>query len=574
MDWDLFEAAESGDANILHQKPSLELNLNQTTPRGNTLLHIAATSNHREFAIQVISLCPSLLLKSNSNGDTPLHIAATTGHCELVEALLDGANQIVDIENRREARNIKKKMVTRVNKDNETVLDVALRHRRSCVGKLLVQLCPELLDRVGEYGETESALFLAVQGHLGDVVLRILETSPMCAFRGVSGMTALHAAVLKPTRRRGIVKILLERRPDMVKEVDSLGRTPLHYAALKGHHDIVRLILRTDASVAYILDKDGLSALHIAALSGYVDIMEILVQSCEYIWELRDENGRNVLHIAVIAERADMVKSILQMPKLVGLINERDREGNTPLHLAAASKKFAVITILARDKRVDKYAVNKDYYTARDEYLLTGKEISFRDAKARFHLAGSGGLLRHQVDAGEYIKGKLKHVNLEAKKGQATDSVRSLPDLHLVIATLIATVTFAAAFTLPGGLKPDPPGLGLANFVHKAAFKVFVISDSLSFLLSSTAIGLEFYAATSSTARPRFVRLTMNLIEVAIVGMGIAFASALYVVLVRSMPLALSAYRVELSKLTPSASIPFPSLRIKGDDTVISLALQ
>ncbi|KAK6915387.1 Transposase, MuDR, plant [Dillenia turbinata] len=203
MDWELFQAAERGEANILHQKPSLDLNLNQTTLQGNTLLHIAATSNHREFAIQVISLCPSLLLKSNSNGDTPLHIAAKTGHCELVTALLDSANQIVDIDDRTEARDIKKEMVMRVNKDNETVLDVALRHRQSGAGKLLVQLCPELLDRVREYGETESALFLAVQGNLKDVVLQILETSPACAFRGVSGMTALHAAVLNPRDEEG-----------------------------------------------------------------------------------------------------------------------------------------------------------------------------------------------------------------------------------------------------------------------------------------------------------------------------------------------------------------------------------
>ncbi|KAK6915384.1 Ankyrin repeat [Dillenia turbinata] len=434
-------------------------------------------------------------------------------------------------------------MVMRVNKDNETVLDVALRHRRSCVGRLLVQLCPELLVRVGEYGETESALFLAVQGHLRDVVLLILETSPTCAFRGFSGMTALHAAVInsREEEEEGIVKILIERRPNMAKEVDSLGRTPLHYAALKGDHDTVQLILRTDASVAYILDKDGLSALHLAALSGHVDIMERLVQSCACIWELRDENGRNALHVAAIAGRAKIVKSILQMPKLVGLLNERDREGNTPLHLAAASKEYAIITILARDKRVDKYAVNKDFHTAYDKYLLTGNEISLRDAKARFLLVGPG-LLRYQQRAGVYIEGKLKQPKSEAKTGQATDSVKRFPDFHVVIATLIATVTFAAAITLPGGLKPDPPVQGLANFVHKAAFRVFVIADSLSFLLSSTAIGLEFYAAVHYARRPGLVLLTLNLTAVAIVGMGIAFACALHVVLVRSMPLVLSVY--------------------------------
>ncbi|KAJ6724833.1 ANKYRIN REPEAT-CONTAINING PROTEIN ITN1-LIKE [Salix viminalis] len=56
---------------------------------------------------------------------------------------------------------------------------------------------------------------------------------------------------------------------------------------------------------------------------------------------------------------------------------------------------------------------------------------------------------------------------------------------HLVVAALIATVTFAAAFTLPGGYKSDQ---GTAILAKKAVFIVFLISDAISMVLSISVI--------------------------------------------------------------------------------------
>jgi hypothetical protein len=60
---------------------------------------------------------------------------------------------------------------------------------------------------------------------------------------------------------------------------------------------------------------------------------------------------------------------------------------------------------------------------------------------------------------------------------------------HLVIAVLIATVTFAAAFILPGGYKSDR---GTAILAKKATFIVFVISDAMSMVLSISAVFIQF----------------------------------------------------------------------------------
>ena len=63
----------------------------------------------------------------------------------------------------------------------------------------------------------------------------------------------------------------------------------------------------------------------------------------------------------------------------------------------------------------------------------------------------------------------------------------------LVVATLVATVSFTAGFTVPGGFDQSPgPEIGTAIMTKKAAFKAFLVSDALAFTFSSFAIFLFF----------------------------------------------------------------------------------
>ncbi|CAL8150508.1 unnamed protein product [Prunus armeniaca] len=67
--------------------------------------------------------------------------------------------------------------------------------------------------------------------------------------------------------------------------------------------------------------------------------------------------------------QSKVVKYILRTPKLAGLINEADEDGNTPLHVAVINKKVEIISILTADHRVDKAAVNKKFSKAIDIFL-------------------------------------------------------------------------------------------------------------------------------------------------------------------------------------------------------------
>ena len=83
---------------------------------------------------------------------------------------------------------------------------------------------------------------------------------------------------------------------------------------------------------------------------------------------------------------------------------------------------------------------------------------------------------------------------------------------HMIVAALIATVTFAAGFTLPGGyIQNESNNQGLAvlslptngtngkdqvmAFALRENFRIFVVADGIVMLLSMCAIGIYFYAS-------------------------------------------------------------------------------
>lgn len=156
----------------------------------------------------------------------------------------------------------------------------------------------------------------------------------------------------------------MEKRPNIIREQDKFGLTPLHYAAVRGWTELVSQYLKHDRFVAYILDNDGESALHVAAFRGHINTIEEIIKYCSDVCDLTDNKGRTALHAAIIGGQEKVVKYILETPGLNCLINEQDNDGNTPLHMSVLYKRYRIIYMLAREKRVDIRATNKKNLTA------------------------------------------------------------------------------------------------------------------------------------------------------------------------------------------------------------------
>lgn len=105
----------------------------------------------------------------------------------------------------------------------------------------------------------------------------------------------------------------------------------------------------------------------------------------------------------------------------------------------------------------------------------------------------------------------------------------------MVVATLIATVMFAAAFTVPGGSNNET---GTPNYLHHRSFMVFAISNALALFSSATSILTFLSILTSRYAEDDFLhslpnRLVIGLatLFVSIVTMMVAFGATLFIVL-------------------------------------------
>ena len=70
---------------------------------------------------------------------------------------------------------------------------------------------------------------------------------------------------------------LLKHNPDLVYTKNNYGATPLHWAAAKGHEEMVKLLLinkaRVDSKNIY-----GQTPIELALMNGYPEIKEMLLQ--------------------------------------------------------------------------------------------------------------------------------------------------------------------------------------------------------------------------------------------------------------------------------------------------------
>lgn len=79
-----------------------------------------------------------------------------------------------------------------------------------------------------------------------------------------------------------------------------------------------------------------------------------------------------------------------------------------------------------------------------------------------------------------------------------SDCWKRVSETNMLVATLIATVSFTAAFTVPGGYNQNGSvHEGLAVLRKTSAFHVFLIANTLAFALSTTSVFLHFLASAT-----------------------------------------------------------------------------
>ncbi|KAM1596386.1 hypothetical protein PS2_031425 [Malus domestica] len=249
MDTSVYEAAISGDLGFLEKSGDSEHLLLQKTPRNNNILHLVAEFGQIDFFKGVlIHIQSPQFWSTNNKGNTPMHVAARAGRDEIVGLLINQASKLgADEEGALVNGEAYKELLRIKNSIGDTALHVAIKQGDLNVVILLVEADSGLCCLTNI--TNESPLFLAICKGFGSIALYMLDNSPTSpSFEGINGVTALHAAITR-INYDGIVQMMVSKNPEIIKEVDANGWTPLHYVALRGNVGATRLLMQQDSSI-------------------------------------------------------------------------------------------------------------------------------------------------------------------------------------------------------------------------------------------------------------------------------------------------------------------------------------
>ncbi|PHH62136.1 hypothetical protein CDD82_2044 [Ophiocordyceps australis] len=105
-------------------------------------------------------------------------------------------------------------------------------------------------------------------------------------------------------------KMLINQHARLISRKDNYGRTPLSWAANRGHRDIVELLLDHGARIN-AKDRARLTALHIAVTGQHKDIVGVLLDRGAHL-ECKSEHGDTPLIRAIQANSTEMIQILLE----------------------------------------------------------------------------------------------------------------------------------------------------------------------------------------------------------------------------------------------------------------------
>ncbi|XP_078153110.1 protein ACCELERATED CELL DEATH 6-like [Carex rostrata] len=509
IDDELLEAAISGNTAeiedlISNKNPEVLLG---TTSQGNTCLNISLSFGHKEFSEMVWTLNKSLLSKPNLYGETPLIVAVKSGNVSLASTLLKQYIQHPELS----------EVILEQDSNGDSALHHAIRHGHKDLALELIEAKPKFPQRVNNYNE--SPMYIAVMRGFDDVFLKLWQSELRNPI-GANDDNALHAAVRN--RNIGIIyKIMMDFR-DLAKEENKSGQTPIEYAVHRNQPDVIEIMLNYVRSLGYHVNKkEGNNPLLIAAASrGHIDAARAILKHCPDA-PYHNEAGLTILHEAIIQDQEEFVGFIMGNRQLDKLINMRDNNGNTALHYAVQKCNPRIVRSLLAHGEIDVRIYDSNGLPAFWRLITdSAKSLKWNEVFLLMSKADPQArtFYEHQSTLNVIREKPMQEIKSDTGSTYTTNTS--------LVATLIATITFAAAFALPGGTED-----GLPVMARKPAFKAFLISDTLAMCSS---LSVAFICILARWKDREFLlsyrSFTRKLMWFALIATTVAFATGLYTV--------------------------------------------
>ncbi|XP_031281758.1 protein ACCELERATED CELL DEATH 6-like isoform X1 [Pistacia vera] len=250
----------------------------------------------------------------------------------------------------------------------------------------------------------------------------------------------------------------------------------------------------------------------VAAKRGNIEFLKILIREYpDLIFQINEKNS-SIFQISVKYRHVDIFRLIHEISSVKDLIVPiTDEKGNNIFHLAAK------LAPLHRLHSVSGVALQMQRELMWFEEVK--KLMNPFDAEAENSYRKTPRALFSQ-----------EHQKL---KDDGEKWMKDTANYCMVVAALITTMVFAAALVVPGGTSDET---GTPHFLKKSSFKIFIVSDAISLVLSTCSIGSFLSILTSRYAEedfleslPRQLLVGLGTLLLSIAAMMVVFCAAIFI---------------------------------------------
>ncbi|KAF8032728.1 hypothetical protein BT93_D1595 [Corymbia citriodora subsp. variegata] len=332
--------------------------------------------------------------------------------------------------------------------------------------------------------------------------------------------TPLHVAAA--AGKTQVAMELATLRPLLARKLNPEGFSPMHLALQHEHFQTARALVTLNPDLIRVKGKGRITPLHYVAERDGDEVLELLADFlCACKWSIEDITSRceTAVHIAVKSHNIKAFKVLhgwMKRVYLTEVLDWKDEDGNTVLHIAVSTNQPQVVKLLTEDRPV--FFKNRPFlgcmYTerlvkvnARNFCGKTALDIMQEgdcSKEIRDMLGTSRG--RDSLTLSKFLSGKPNLFEKCSRYFGIRDE--QTRNVILVVATLIATATYQAALSPPGGYwqdnsDPVTNSTSIAEKPHVAGNMIlqgskvyfFTVLNSLAFYSSigtiwATAMGL------------------------------------------------------------------------------------
>nr|GEX90129.1 ankyrin repeat-containing protein At5g02620-like [Tanacetum cinerariifolium] len=402
--------------------------------------------------------------------------------------------------------------------DKATMLHVAVHSENFELALKIAETYPILIDERDGDGMTALQLlackpsaFASVfkDDHFKRFIYKFIVSSPKEGYRRVPIVKKVQKQMLKRESAKKVGTFLIESDAswEATEPMSNQNRIKLHRFGAIAHADIL--------INAPIPD----SPLFLATKSGCTEIVKEILQVYPQAIEHIDEDGRDILHVAIKYRRIEIYNTVISMKyPLTRLRGKIDKRGNSILHMVGTK---------VRNQKAES-DIRSPALVLRDDLLLfeSVKNICTTLTKLQVN---NDGLTAEQL----FIENNAQ-LRVDAKEW-----MKSTAENCSIVAVLIATVAFAAAYTVPGGPNQTT---GYPLLKNQPFFIIFALADALSLTFSLTSVIIFLSILTSSFRLKDFkttlhnkLLLGLTVLILSVSMMMVAFAATLVLIISKTV---------------------------------------